>query len=142
MVRSTPIETWKDWMAFHLIETYGEVLPKALADEEFAFFGKKLLGVPQQLPRWQRAVFVVNGLLGDAVGQVYAQKYFSPEAKARAEAMVANLIPAASQASRSADDEHESVRPKAGGGEAEALDALWWVSGSSGKLGAITRIMR
>jgi putative endopeptidase len=92
VVRSTPIETWKDWMTFHLIETYGEVLPKALADEEFAFFGKELSGVPQQLPRWQRAVFVVNGRLGDVVGQVYAQKYFSPEAKARAEAMVANLI--------------------------------------------------
>jgi putative endopeptidase len=92
VVGSAPIETWKDWMAFHLIETYGEVLPKALADEEFAFFGKELSGVPQQLPRWQRAVFVVNGLLGDVVGQVYAQKYFSPEAKARAEAMVANLI--------------------------------------------------
>jgi putative endopeptidase len=44
VVRSTPIETWKDWMAFHLIETYGDVLPKALADEEFTFFGKELSG--------------------------------------------------------------------------------------------------
>jgi putative endopeptidase len=94
LVVSTPLETWKDWLAFHLIEAYGGVLPKALADERFAFFGKVLSGTSQQRPRWQRGVFVVNGLLGDAVGQIYAQRYFSPEAKAQAEAMVANLIAA------------------------------------------------
>jgi len=94
VVASTPLDTWKDWLAFHLIEAYGDVLPKALAEERFAFFGKVLSGTPQQRPRWQRGVFVVNGLLGDAVGQIYAQRYFSPEAKAQAQAMVANLIAA------------------------------------------------
>jgi putative endopeptidase len=94
LVASTPLETWKDWLAFHLIEAYGGVLPKALAEERFAFFGKVLSGTSQQRPRWQRGVFVVNGLLGDTVGQIYAQRYFSPEAKAQAEAMVANLIAA------------------------------------------------
>jgi endothelin-converting enzyme/putative endopeptidase len=94
LVASTPLDTWKDWLAFHLIEAYAGVLPKALADERFAFFGKTLSGTPQQRPRWQRGVFMVNGLLGDAVGQIYAQRYFSPEAKAQAQAMVANLIAA------------------------------------------------
>jgi len=94
LVASTPLDTWKDWLAFHLIEAYAGVLPKALAEERFAFFGKILFGTPQQRPRWQRGVFVVNGLLGDAVGQIYAQRYFSPEAKAQAQAMVANLIAA------------------------------------------------
>jgi endothelin-converting enzyme/putative endopeptidase len=65
-----------------------------MADEYFAFFGKTLYGVPEQRPRWQRGVVVVNGRLGDAVGQLYAQRYFSPEAKALAQAMVANLIAA------------------------------------------------
>ncbi len=51
-------------------------------------------GTPQQRPRWQRGVFVVNGLLGDEVGKLYAQRYFSPEAKAEAQAMVANIIAA------------------------------------------------
>ena len=92
LVESTPLETWKDWLAFHLIEAYGGVLPKAVAEERFAFFGKELSGTEQQRPRWQRAVFVVNDLLGDAVGQEYAKKYFPPEAKAQAQAMVANLI--------------------------------------------------
>ena len=94
LVASTSLETWKDWLAYHMIEAYAGVLPKALAEERFAFFGKALSGTPEQRPRWQRAVFVVNGLLGDVVGQAYTQRYFSPEAKAQAEAMVANLIAA------------------------------------------------
>ena len=94
LVASGTLETWKDWMAFHLIEAYAGALPKALVEERFAFFGKTLSGAQQQRPRWQLSVFVVNGLLGDTVGQVYAQKYFSPEAKAQAQDMVANLIAA------------------------------------------------
>jgi len=94
LVASTSLETWKDWLAYHLIEAYGGVLPKALAQERFAFFGKALSGAQQQRPRWQRGVFVVDGMLGDVVGQAYAQRYFSAEAKAQAEAMVANLIAA------------------------------------------------
>jgi putative endopeptidase len=94
LVASVPLDTWKDWLAYHLIEAYADNLPKAFADEHFAFFGKILSGTPQQRPRWQRGVRLVNALLGDAVGQIYAQKYFSPQAKAEAEAMVANIIAA------------------------------------------------
>ena len=94
LVDSTSLETWKDWLAFHLVEDYAGVLPKALDDERFSFIGKQLAGTEQQRPRWQRAVFIVNGYLGDVVGQIYAQRYFPPEAKAQAQAMVANLIAA------------------------------------------------
>jgi len=94
LVASAPLESWKDWLAFHLIEAHAGVLPKALVDARFEFFGKELSGTQQQRPRWQRAVFIVDGLLGDAVGQVYARKYFSPEAKATAQLMVAGLISA------------------------------------------------
>ena len=94
LVASTDLETWKDWLAFHLIEAYAPVLPKALAEERFAFFGKTLSGTTEQRPRWQRGVAMDNVLLGDAVGQIYAQRYFPPEAKAQADAMVANIIAA------------------------------------------------
>ncbi len=94
LVASTALDTWKDWLSFHLVEQYAGVLPKALTDERFAFFGKTLSGAEQQRPRWQRGVFVVDGLLGDVVGKSYAEKYFPPEAKAQAQAMVANLITA------------------------------------------------
>jgi putative endopeptidase len=94
LVASTPIDTWKDWLAYHLIEDYAAVLPHAVAEEQFLFGGKVLSGIQQQRPRWQLGVGLVNACLGDAVGQIYAQKYFPPEAKAQAQAMVANLIAA------------------------------------------------
>lgn len=94
LVASTPIEVWKDWLAFHFIDSYSGVLPAAFADEQFSFYGKTLSGIQQQRPRWQRGVAVVNAYLGDAVGQIYAQKYFPPAAKAQAQAMVANIIAA------------------------------------------------
>jgi len=94
LVESTPLETWKEWMAYHLIEEYAPFLAKPLSDENFAFFGATLQGSPQQRPRWQRGVVIVNRHLGDDVGQIYAQRYFPPEAKAQAQAMVANIIAA------------------------------------------------
>jgi len=108
LVASAALDTWKDWLAFHLIEDYADVLPKALADERFAFFGNILSGATQQRPRWRRGVDVVSdpndettnlflvgrGVLGEAVGQVYARRYFSPETKAQVQAIVANIIAA------------------------------------------------
>jgi putative endopeptidase len=94
LVASEPLQTWKDWLAYHEIEAAAGVLPKALVDERFAFFGTAMTGAQQQRPRWQRGVAVVNGFLGDEVGKIYAQRYFPPEAKARAQAMVSNLIAA------------------------------------------------
>ena len=94
LVASTPIDTWKDWLSYHLIEDHAAVLPRAVADEQFSFGGKVLSGIQQQRPRWQLGVGLVNACLGDAVGQIYAQKYFPPDAKAQAQAMVANLIAA------------------------------------------------
>jgi putative endopeptidase len=94
LVTSTALETWKDWLAYHMIEDYAGVLPKALADEQYAFFGATLQGAPEQRPRWQRGVAVVNRYIGDDVGQIYAQRYFSPQAKAEAQAMVSNIIAA------------------------------------------------
>src|SRR5215469_10802838 len=108
LVASTPLETWKDWLAYHFIEdssgslsksrsvagSYAGGLPKAFADEQFEFFGKVVFGVPQSPPRWQQAVGLVDEILGDEVGKVYAQRYFPPQAKARAQKLVANIIQA------------------------------------------------
>lgn len=92
LVGSTPLETWKDWLAYHVLEQYSGVLPKAFAEERFDFFGKQLSGTPQMRPRWQRGVAVVNANLGDSVGKIYAQRYFSPKAKAEAQEMVKNIV--------------------------------------------------
>jgi endothelin-converting enzyme/putative endopeptidase len=91
LVKSESIEAWKDLLALHLLEAYGGLLPKAIADERFAFNGTVLLGVSQQRPREIRGINLVNGILGDAVGQLYAKHYFSPESKAQVQDLVANL---------------------------------------------------
>lgn len=83
LVASEPLETWKDWLAYHMIEDHAGVLPKAVSDESFAFFGKTLSGTPQRRPRWQRGVFVVDRWLGDAVGKIYAERYFPPKLRPR-----------------------------------------------------------
>jgi putative endopeptidase len=92
LVASEPLDAWKDYLTYHLIENHANGISSALADERFNFFGKVLAGVSQQRPRDKRAISLVNGVLGDAVGQIYAQKFFPPEAKAQAQALVANLI--------------------------------------------------
>jgi len=92
LVNSTPLEDWKDWLAFHALEQYASVLPKAFAEEEFAFWGKTLNGVSVQQPRWRRGVAVVDGHLPSELGRLYVQRYFPPEVKTQVQAMVTNLI--------------------------------------------------
>jgi putative endopeptidase len=94
LTASEPLETWKDWLRFHLIEHHSPYLPKAFDAEHFAFHQHILSGTPQQRPRWKRAVDETNTALGEAVGQLYVKRYFLPSEKARAEAMVKNLLAA------------------------------------------------
>ncbi len=92
LVASTPLEDWKDWLALHAIEDNAPYLGKDINTEWFAFFGTELGGAQQQRPRDIRAVRLVNQQLGEAVGKIYAQRFFSPEAKAQAQRLVANLL--------------------------------------------------
>jgi len=94
LVAKEPLDSWKDWLAYHSIEDAAAFLPKAFADERFNFFGKALNGIPEQRPRWQRGVDLTNGALGDAVGKMYVTKYFPAETRRKAQAMVADLMKA------------------------------------------------
>jgi putative endopeptidase len=94
LVRTEPLETWKDYLTIRALEHASAYLPKPFVDERFEFYGKTLYGTPQQRARWKRGIAVTNAALGDAVGKLYAAKYFTPVEKARAEAMVHNLIAA------------------------------------------------
>jgi putative endopeptidase len=94
LIASAPLESWKDLLAYHLVEEYGSALPKAISDERFAFFGRVLSGTQQQSPRWQRAVNNVNGVLGDEVGKAYSERYFTAQAKAQVQKMVENITAA------------------------------------------------
>jgi predicted metalloendopeptidase len=94
LVRAQPLATWKEYLAFHCVESASTFLSKAYVDEQFAFYGKVLSGTPKQRDRWKRAVDVTDAALGEAVGKLYVAKYFPPSEKARAEAMVKNEIAA------------------------------------------------
>ena len=88
------VDAWKAWLKWHIISGAAPYLSDDFTNENFAFFGKTLSGTPELRERWKRAVSMIEGSLGEAVGKVYVQKYFPAEAKARMEKLVANLIEA------------------------------------------------
>ena len=87
-------DAWKAWLKWQVISGAAPYLSQDFVNENFAFYGTTLSGTPELRDRWKRAVSMIEGSLGEAVGKVYVQKYFPPEAKARMEKLVANLIAA------------------------------------------------
>ena len=94
LVASEPLDTWKEYLAFHALARAAPFLPKAFADASFAFKGGVLEGTPQQQDRWKRAINVTSHALGEAVGRLYVERHFTPETKTRADAMVDHLVAA------------------------------------------------
>jgi len=94
LVESTPLPVWKDYLSYHLLNHFAQVLPKAFADQHFAFYGTALTGTPQQPARSRRALEASNAAMRDAIGRMYVEKYFPAAAKARIQAMVANIVSA------------------------------------------------
>lgn len=90
-VGSGSLDVWKDYLTFHAINRAAPFLPKAFVDQRFAFNGTALTGASAQSDRWKRAVASTNASLGDAVGQMYVARHFSPEAKAEVQQMVENI---------------------------------------------------
>ena len=91
---SVPLDDWKTYLRWHVIHANAPALPEKFVEENFDFYDRKLSGTKEMLPRWKRCVQSTDRNLGEALGQVYVEKYFPPAAKARAKEMVANLIAA------------------------------------------------
>jgi putative endopeptidase len=91
LVTSVPVDTWKDYLAFHYIDRNSGLLSKAFVDERFNMYGKTLSGTPALTDRWKRGVAVVNGSLGEAVGKLYVEKHFPASSKAAVQEMVKNI---------------------------------------------------
>jgi len=92
LVASEPLQSWQDWLAFHTVNQVTGSLPKAIDDASFGFYGRTLTGTPAQQPREKRALSAVNGALGEAVGKIYAQRYFPASSKAEIQTMVTNIV--------------------------------------------------
>lgn len=91
---SMPLADWKTYLRWHVLNSAAPGLDEKFVNEDFAFRGKILTGAREIQPRWKRCVQSTDRTLGEALGQAYVQKYFPPEAKARALAMVHNLLAA------------------------------------------------
>ncbi len=99
ILADTPIETWKYFLQFELLDSTAPLLPAAFVDAHFELHDKTISGIPEQQPRWKRGVDATSGagagdfgVLGEAVGQIYVQRHFKPEAKHRMDQLVANLL--------------------------------------------------
>ncbi len=91
MLEQVPVDTWKTYLRWHLVHDFAPVLSNAFVNENFAFFGTTLTGQQELQPRWKRCLQRTDRALGEALGQAYVAKTFTPAAKAKAREMVANL---------------------------------------------------
>ncbi|MAI90168.1 M13 family metallopeptidase [Ponticaulis sp.] len=91
IANTAPIEAWQAYLTAHFLSGHADVLPTEIDDARFAFYGQVLSGQPEQRPRWKRAVGATEGALGEAVGQIYVDLHFQPEAKDAMVDLVENL---------------------------------------------------
>jgi len=93
-LQQTPLPDWKVYLKWQLLNSTASSLSSPFVEEDFAFNGKYLGGATEMKPRWKRCVESSDQLLGEALGKKYVEKYFPPEAKARMQEMVRNLLAA------------------------------------------------
>ncbi|NSX33247.1 peptidase M13 [Brevundimonas vesicularis] len=109
----TPIETLKAWQAFNVVDQASPYLSKAFVDARFDFRGKTLRGQPENRPRWNRGVALVDGQLGEVLAQEYVRLHFPASSKAQMEALVGNIRDAMTERLKTLDWMSEPTREQA-----------------------------
>lgn len=94
LLTDNTLNAWRSWARFCLVSSLAPYLSSDFVDERFSFYGNALQGVPTLRARWKRGVALVEGLLGEPVGQIYVEQHFPPEAKQRMDELVSNLLAA------------------------------------------------
>ncbi len=94
MLQNYDAQSWSSWLTWHVLSGAAPYLNEALVNENFAFYGTTLSGTPQLKERWKRGVALVEGGLGEAVGEIYVERHFPPAAKRRMSELVENLLEA------------------------------------------------
>ncbi|MDR3528244.1 MAG: M13 family metallopeptidase [Rhizomicrobium sp.] len=97
LFKKTPVAVWKDYLTVHYLHAYASYLPKRFDEADFAFYGTVIGGRSEQYDRATRAVRLLDGKMGEALGKLYAARYFPPQSKAKVEQLVANLLKAYEQ---------------------------------------------
>jgi endothelin-converting enzyme/putative endopeptidase len=88
------LQTWKDYLTFNVVDTFASRLSQDMVDLHFDFHSTTLNGIPEQSPRWKRAVAATSSILGEVLGQQYVERHFTPEAKTKMDVLVQNLTKA------------------------------------------------
>ncbi|MCA9795645.1 MAG: M13 family metallopeptidase, partial [Candidatus Eremiobacteraeota bacterium] len=109
----TPVEDWKAYLQWNVINSTANALPARFDEQDFDFYGKTLGGVEQRPPRWKRIAQSTSGTLGMALGKAYVERAFPPEAKARAQEMIENIRGAIGQHVRSLDWMSDATKEQA-----------------------------
>jgi putative endopeptidase len=91
ILASTPLSTWKEWLAFRFVSDHANVLPAAFDDANFDFYRKELAGVQVKRERWKRGIAAVNNALGEGVGEMYVKTHFPAESEAQMKELISNL---------------------------------------------------
>jgi len=91
LIHTEPIDHIKDYLSWKVINSAANFLSDEFVNANFEFYGKKMSGSKELRPRWKRSIDAVNSALGEAVGQLYVEKYFPPQAKDRMLQLVENL---------------------------------------------------
>lgn len=117
ILAETPLETWKDYLAFQTIDAFAPLLGDDFFQAHFDFYEAGLSGIEAPQPKWKRAVNALNGTMGELLGQLYVDKHYQEEAKVRMDEMIANLIEAYRQSITELDWMSEETK-------AQALDKL------------------
>jgi putative endopeptidase len=91
LVGERPLADWKVYLRWRLVHGAAAYLPAAFEEENFNFYGRTLSGQPEPEPRWKRGAHIIDGSIGEALGQLYVDKYFTPAARARMNDLVENL---------------------------------------------------
>ena len=94
ILERTPLDTWKDYLTFQTIDAFAPVLGEDFFRAHFDFYEAGLSGIDEPEPKWKRAVSAINGTMGELLGQLYVERHYREEAKARMDVMIANLIEA------------------------------------------------
>ncbi len=94
IINETDVATWQDYLRYQTLNAYAPLLGTAYADANFEMFGKGLRGAEEQRPRWKRAIALLNNSMGELLGQLYVEKHFNADAKARMQVLIDNLIEA------------------------------------------------
>jgi putative endopeptidase len=113
VLTEVPLDDWKTWLLTRVLRSSAPYLTDDFVETNFDFYGRTLSGTPELRARWKRAVALVEGAIGEAVGKEYVARHFPPESKAMMDELVANLLEAYRQSIAKLDWMTEATKQRA-----------------------------